>query len=106
MRRAATGSPVQAAGAGGGEPGSGARVAAAQGLQPALGVFPQDFEGRFRRERTAHGKPSFPCQTSAYERPEEGFVRSISDWMGASSLAADRRRSRGALGSGLDLEAA
>ena len=30
---------------------------------------------------------------SAYERPEEGFVRSDLDWMGVFSLAADRRRS-------------
>jgi hypothetical protein len=34
---------------------------------------------------------------SAYEWPEEGFVRIGSGWMGAGSLAADRRRSRGAL---------
>ena len=71
-------------------------IAGTERFEPAFGVFPERVETGLERE-LAHCKPSFHRQTSAYERQEEGFVRTRSGWMGAGSLAADRRRSSSAL---------
>ncbi len=71
-------------GPGSGQSRSRGSVTGAHGLQPAFGVFFQGVERcfmieTFGRRLGAHGKPSFHCQTSAYERPEDRFVRSFSE---------------------------
>src|SRR5262249_55887904 len=74
---------------------AGLSVASAQCFEPAFGLFSQIVESGSCGELSGHNLPSVLAQVRLAQGRMKGPCQmQIEDWVGASSLAADRRRPR------------